>query len=168
MNTMTVTKVVAAFCGALLVFLLGNWAAGSLYTMDGIEEGKAVYAIETAESEVTAEVALISFDEMMAAADVAKGAKLFKKCAACHKLEDGANATGPFLYAVVGRAIGSVAGFGYSSALTDIGGDWTLEELDAFLTKPSAYAPGTKMSFSGLKKPEDRVDLIAFLDSLDN
>ena len=99
---------------------------------------------------------------------VEKGAKVFKKCSACHKLEDGANGTGPYLYGVVGRPIGSASGFGYSSAMAAKGGDWTPEALDAFLLKPSADIPGTSMSFAGLKKQGDRVNLIAYLDSLDN
>ena len=104
----------------------------------------------------------------MASADVGKGAKVFKKCSACHKIEDGVNSTGPSLYGVVGRPIASAAGFGYSASMADHGGDWTPEALNDFLTKPSDAIPGTSMSFSGLKKVGDRVNLIAYLDSLDN
>ena len=93
----------------------------------------------------------------------------FKKCSACHKAEDGANSTGPFLYGVVGRDKGSAAGFGgYSSTLTSMEGDWTVEDLNGFITKPKDYAPGTTMAFAGLKKAQDRANLIAYLDSLDN
>ncbi|MGR3760578.1 c-type cytochrome [Roseobacteraceae bacterium NS-SX3] len=166
-DTMTLTKATAGFCGAFLVFLLGKWAAEELYHMDS--HGEASYVIEVEEAGGAGEeVAEVSFDELMAEADVGKGAKVFKKCAACHKLEDGANATGPYLYGVVGRDIASADGFGYSGALQGLEGAWTPEELDAFLAKPSAYASGTTMSFSGLKKQGDRVDLIAYLDSLDD
>lgn len=165
MDTMTLTKAVAAVCGAFLVLLLGKWAADALYHTGG--HGEAAYVIETGEDEATEEVAEVSFDEMMAAADIGKGAKVFKKCAACHKLEDGVNATGPYLYGVVGRPSGTAAGFGYSAAMSAKGGDWTPEELNAFLTKPSNAVPGTSMSFSGLKKEGDRVNVIAYLDSLD-
>jgi len=167
MDTMTLTKVTAAVCGAFLVLLLGKWAADALYSVGGHDEA-AAYVIEIeSDDAVSEDVAEVSFDEMMAAADVAKGAKVFKKCAACHKIEDGVNATGPSLYGIVGRAVASVAGFGYSAPMSDKGGDWTAEALDAFLTKPSADIPGTKMSFSGLSKEGDRVNLIAYLDSLD-
>jgi len=166
MDTMTLTKAVAAVCGAFLVLLLGKWAAEALYHSGG--HGEASYVIETATEETHEEVAEVSFDEMLATADVGKGAKVFKKCAACHKLEDGANATGPYLYGVVGRPMATAAGFGYSAAMSGKGGEWTPEELDAFLTKPSAAVPGTSMSFSGLKKEGDRVNVIAYLDSLDN
>ncbi len=166
MDTMTFTKAAAGFLGAFLVLLLGKWAAEALYHVDG--HGEAAYVIETESEEASAEVAEVSFEEMLASADVDKGAKVFKKCSACHKLEDGANSTGPYLYGVVGRAVASAGGFGYSAALTGLGGDWTAERLDEFLAKPSAFASGTTMSFSGLSKVGDRVNLIAYLDSLDN
>ncbi len=165
MDTMTLTKVTAAICGAFLVLLLGKWAAEALYHVEG--HGEAAYVIET-ESDDAAheEVAEVSFEDMMAEADVGKGAKVFKKCTACHKIEEGVNSTGPSLFGVVGRPVASVAGFGYSATMTDKGGDWTTEALDIFLTKPSADIPGTKMSFAGLKKQGDRVNLIAYLESL--
>lgn len=166
MDTMITTKAAAAVCGALLVLLLGKWAAEEIYHVGG--HGEPSYVIEVAEAEAASDEPEVSFEELMAAADVAKGAKVFKKCSACHKLEDGANATGPHLYGVVNRAKAAVDGFGYSGALAGMDGDWTAENLDGFLAKPGAYAPGTTMSFSGLKKQKDRVNLIAYLDSLDD
>ncbi|KIC12062.1 cytochrome C [Leisingera sp. ANG-M1] len=166
-DTMTLTKATAGVCGAFLVLLLGKWAAEGLYHVDS--HGEAAYVIEVASAEAASDEPEVSFEELMASADVAKGAKVFKKCSACHKLEDGANSTGPYLYGVVGRTIAAAPGFGYSGALTGMADKaWTAEELDAFLAKPSAYASGTTMSFSGLKKQKDRVNLIAYLDSLDN
>ena len=109
----------------------------------------------------------VSLDELLASADLGRGARQFNKCAACHKLEEGANGTGPHLYGVVGRPKASVDGFGYSGA---IGTDdvWSPENLSAFIENPRGYAPGTSMAFAGLKSPEDRADLIAYLDSIDN
>lgn len=168
MDTMTLTKATAAVCGAFLVLLLGKWAADALYNVGG-EEGEAAYVIEIESNDgAQEEVVQVSFEELMANADIGKGAKVFKKCAACHKLSEGANATGPYLYGVVGRPVATAAGFGYSAAMSEKGGDWTAEDLDVFLTKPSAAVPGTAMSFSGLKKQADRINLIAYLDSLDN
>lgn len=168
LDTMTLTKVVSALCGALLVLLLGKWAAEELYHVGG--HGEASYVIDTGSDEPAdmGGEAEVSFDELMAAADVAKGAKVFKKCGACHKLEDGANSTGPYLYGVVGRSVGTAGGFGYSATLAGLGGDWTPERMSEFLTKPKAFAPGTTMGFAGLKKSKDRVNVIAYLDSLDN
>jgi cytochrome c len=164
MDTMTTTKVTASLCGALLVLLLGKWAAEGLYHMDS--HGEQSYVVDTGEDAGGAEVAEVSFDELYAQADLKKGAKIFKKCSACHKLEDGANSTGPYLYGVVNRPVAAAAGFGYSGAMSDHGGDWTPEALDAFLTKPSAYISGTSMSFAGLKKQADRVNVIAYLESI--
>ncbi|MDU9002861.1 c-type cytochrome [Sedimentitalea todarodis] len=165
MDTMTYTKAAAGFLGALLVLLLANWAAGGLYHVGGHGDAEAAYVIEVDEGEAAEETAEVSFDEMMMAADVDKGAKVFKKCSACHKLEDGANSTGPYLYGVVGRPVASVSGFGYSDAMAAAGGDWTPDHLNEFLTKPSDAVPGTTMSFAGLKKIDDRVNLIAYLNS---
>ncbi|WP_425043715.1 c-type cytochrome [Primorskyibacter sp. S87] len=166
-DTMTVTKAAAGFLSAFLVLLLAKWAAEGLFHVGGHGEASYVIEVEDAGDGGDAEPE-VNFDELMASADVAKGAKVFKKCSACHKLEDGANGTGPFLYGVVGRAIGGAAGFGYSDAMASKGGDWTPAALDAFLAKPSADIPGTSMSFSGLKKQGDRINLIAYLDSLDD
>ena len=168
MDTMTFTKVAAALCGSLLVFLLGKWAAEELYHAGGHGEQAYVIEVEGTVDGAAQEEEFLSFDEMLAAADIDKGARAFRKCSACHKLEAGANGTGPYLYGVVGRTKGAADGFGYSSALAGMGGDWTPENLDAFLTRPSEYVPGTSMAFAGLRKPEERADLIAYLDSLDN
>jgi len=165
---MTLTKVVAALCGALLIFLLGKWAAEEMYHMGGHGEASYVIEIESDEDTDMGSEAEVSFDELMAAADVAKGAKVFKKCGACHKLDDAVNSTGPYLYGVVGRSVGIADGFGYSAAVSGLGGEWTPERMSEFLTKPKAFAPGTTMSFAGLKKVSDRVNVIAYLDSLDN
>lgn len=165
-DTMTVTKAASGLLGAFLAFLLIKWGAEIIYHT--ASHGEASYVIEVADSGPAEEVEEVSFDELMASADVGKGAKVFKKCSACHKLEDGANSTGPYLYGVVGRPVASVAGFGYSAPMASHGGDWTAEALDEFLAKPSAYVSGTSMSFAGLKKVSDRVNLIAYLDSLDN
>ena len=102
--------------------------------------------------------------DWVSAMDDVRGAKVFKKCTSCHNVEPGgANGTGPALYGVVGndKAVGD--GFSYSSALTGLGGKWTYEDLDAFLTKPSTYAKGTKMNFIGLKKAEDRAAVIEYM-----
>lgn len=105
-----------------------------------------------------------------AAADpamVEAGAKVFKKCAACHKVGDGAtNATGPMLNGIVGRAAGSVEGFKYSKPMTaaaDVGLTWTPETMAEFLANPKGYMKGTKMSFAGLKKQEEIDAVIAYL-----
>ena len=106
-----------------------------------------------------------------AAQDAAKGEKVFKKCKACHQVGEGAkNKTGPMLNGIVGRAAGTVEGFKYSKVMADAGEEglvWTVEELDAYLTKPKEYMPGNKMSFVGLKREKDRANVIAYIDSVE-
>ena len=107
---------------------------------------------------------------VLPAANVAAGADVSNKCKSCHNLDNGGpNLTGPNLYGVEGRKPGSHAGFAYSSGMTDFGAKhaaWTYDELYNFLKGPQAYVQGTKMTFVGLKKPEDRVNLIAYLRTL--
>jgi len=99
-------------------------------------------------------------------ADIENGAKIFRKCATCHNNAVGAGSkVGPNLYAVVGRKKAMASGFSYSQALMQKGGSWTYNDLNLFLLKPRIYAPGTKMGFAGLKKPQDRADIIKYLES---
>lgn len=99
----------------------------------------------------------------LADGDSAKGEKVFKKCKACHSLEAGTNKIGPSLHGLFGRTAGTVDGFKYSAAMKESGVVWEQETLDEFLTKPKAFVPGTKMTFIGLKKEQDRLDVIAYL-----
>ncbi|WP_417718718.1 c-type cytochrome [Salipiger sp.] len=101
------------------------------------------------------------------AGDAAKGEKVFRKCMACHAVgADAKNKVGPELNGVVGRPIATAPDFDYSDALMALGEGgtaWTAETLAEFLAKPKDYAKGTKMSFAGLRKDEDRADVIAYL-----
>ncbi|MCB2134679.1 MAG: cytochrome c family protein [Rhodobacteraceae bacterium] len=170
-DTMTVTKAGGALCGALLIFLLGKWAAESLYhtgpVAHGGEEVAQAYTIDTGaeEGRETAAEEGPDFATLLASADAGAGEKVFGKCKACHKL-DGTNGTGPHLDGVVNRAVGTAAGFGYSDGMTGHGGNWDPESLNGFLENPKKYVPGTKMSFAGLPKPQDRANLIAYLQSI--
>jgi len=101
----------------------------------------------------------------LASADAAKGEQVFKKCAACHNADKGgANQLGPNLWGVVGAPIGEGRGFAWSDALAKHGGSWDWDSLSHWLKSPKTFAPGTKMTFAGLSKPEDRADVIAFLN----
>ena len=101
------------------------------------------------------------------AGDAEAGEKVFRKCKACHAVGDGAeNKIGPVLNGIVGRAVAANEDFKYSDVLSEMGADgktWTPEELAAFLEKPRDYAKGTKMSFAGLRKEDDRMNVIAYL-----
>jgi cytochrome c len=166
-DTMKLTKLGAAVCGALLFFLLGGWAAETLYHTGssgyGDKEVVQAYTIEVASAEPVEEVEAVDFAVVLASADAAAGEKVFGKCKACHKL-DGTDGTGPHLNGIVGKEKSASAGFSYSDAAVAAAGQiWTPENLEAFLTNPRGYMPGTKMSFAGLPKIDERANLIAYL-----
>lgn len=181
MDSMEFTKIAGALCGALLAYLLLVWAADAMYAThagghgghgddhgDGHGDKYAMaYPIEVEEAETGEVEEGPTFEELFASADAAKGEKVFNKCKSCHSVVAGENGTGPHMAAVVGRAIGGVGGFNYSGAMAEFGGDWTPEQLDGFLENPKKYITGTAMGFGGLKKPVDRVNLIAYLQNLE-
>jgi cytochrome c len=104
---------------------------------------------------------------LIAGADTAAGQKVIKKCTTCHDLaKNGPDKVGPNLWGIVDSQMAARQGYKYSDAFAGLGGQWGYDELDAFLTKPKVFAPGTKMSFGGLKKPVDRANIIAFLRML--
>lgn len=164
---METNKIIGGLCATLLAFLGLNFFAEQIFEPYHGDEEHLAYALEVEESDGAAEEEeTLDLAALFAAADPAKGEKVFNKCKACHKIEDGANGAGPHLYDVINRQIGAVDGFNYSGALpTDQA--WTAENLMAFLEKPKDFAPGTSMGFAGLRKPEDRADLIAYLNEAD-
>jgi len=104
---------------------------------------------------------------LLAGADATAGEKVAKKCAACHTLDKGGkNKVGPNLWNVVGRNVGTAEGYSYSSAMAGVGGTWSYEKLDAFLTSPREFVNGTKMTFAGVRNAAERADLIAYLRTL--
>src|SRR5690349_12507630 len=118
---------------------------------------------EEGEGAATAEQPIEVF---LAKADPAKGQQVFNKCMACHNAEKGgANQLGPNLWDVIGEPIGQGKGFAFSDALSKKGGTWNWDNLSQWLSSPKAFAPGTKMTFAGLSSPEDRANVIAFLNT---
>lgn len=167
-DTMTMTKVVGAFCGALLVFMLTAWAGSVIYgSYAGLYDDRPpAFIVEVPDAGGEAEEAApeIPLAERLAAGDPARGERVFGKCAACHKL-DGTDGVGPHLNGVVGRNKAAVAAFaGYSDAIKALAGEvWTPEVLYAYFENPRGYMPGTTMNFAGLPDTEERANLIAFL-----
>jgi len=165
MDELEISKIVGAGCAALLAFVGFGQLGSALVGVDQLDE--PAYVIEVAEADVGGEVEeeeVMPIGQLMAMAVVDDGAKVFKKCSACHKLDDGANGVGPHLYNVVGRDIGGVDGYSYSSVLMEKDGPWDFAALDGFLEAPKKWAPGTKMGFNGLSKPADRASVIAWLN----
>ena len=106
---------------------------------------------------------------LFASTSATEGAKVFKKCAACHSIaEGGANKIGPALWGVLGRPTGSVAGYKYSKAMAVYGKNWSFEEMNGFLTKPKDWIKGTKMSFAGLKSAKERAAIILYMNKNTN
>ncbi len=172
MNTMEINKIVAGvICAVLLVVVVGK-VGSALVSPEELEApvypfSEDVMAGASAPAAAPAEPAgpepILA---MLASADMGEGEKVFKKCASCHDVEKGGpNKTGPNLYGIVGAAFAHKGDFSYSDGMANHGGNWGFAELNEFLYKPRDYIDGTKMSFGGLKKAEDRAAVIAWLNS---
>lgn len=123
--------------------------------------GFVIEGVEIAEG--AAEVPLAT---LLATADPAKGEQVFKKCTSCHTInQGGANGIGPNLYGTLGMSIAGHAGFAYSDTLKSMGGTWDFDKLSEFVHNPKRFAPGTKMTFAGLGNPEDRANLLVYLNA---
>lgn len=172
MDSFEFNKIAMSVLGVAFIVLSLNFLSESLFHADRPEQPG--YLIEIAESsgeEVEEDTgpAFEPISAILAVADIESGEKVGKKCAACHSFDEGgANKVGPALWGIVDRPIASVEGFGYSSALKAYaeGKVWSYEELNGFLWKPKTFVKGTSMGFAGLKKVQDRADIVAYLRSL--
>lgn len=171
MSSLEMNKIAAAVLTAGVVAMGSGFIANLLIYPKQLEEN--VYVVATTDDEeagaetAAADSGPASVLPLLAAADIAEGQKVARKCTACHTFEQGAaNKIGPNLWNIVGQAKAAVDGFRYSSAFEDVSDQtWGYEELDAFLANPRDYVPGTKMSFAGLRKIEDRAAIIAYMRS---
>ncbi|MBA15966.1 MAG: cytochrome c family protein [Sphingomonas sp.] len=153
-----------ALAGAVAALGLSIVSGGIFIDHHPEKEG---YPVEAAETEGGGEEAVAPIATRLAAVDLAKGESIFKgKCTACHTdTQGGPNGLGPNLWAVVGKPHGHLDNFAYSDALKSVPGNWTFEALDEWLTSPRKYASGTKMTFAGIPDPQDRADVIAYLNA---
>jgi cytochrome c len=166
-------KIFAAVLVAGIVAMLCGFAASILVSGGGHhgDEEKLAIEIDTSALEAAASggapVGPDPILALLAGADIARGEALAKACLACHGFDKGgANKVGPNLYGVVNNIKGHAEGFAYSAgviAMKEAGEKWTYQNLNKFLWKPAAYIKGTKMSFPGLKKSQDRADVIAYM-----
>jgi len=163
-RTNTIAGWVLGACGAALGLSI---VSGMIFHSEKPE--KMGYPIEgVAEGGDGGAAADVPIASLLATADPAKGAEVFKKCTACHTIAQGAaNGLGPNLYATVGEAIATgKGGFAFSDALKAKGGKWDFDSLNAWLTNPRAFANGTKMTFAGLGNAQDRANVIVYLNTM--
>ena len=165
MDPLGMNKWAAAVISAVLLIMVIRTGSDMIFHTE--DDGQLAYSVEVAETADGAAAEVVegpTMAELLAVADVTRGAREYAKCKTCHTVEKGGKqGTGPNLYDLLGREIAGVDGFRYSSALTEIGGSWNYENLDAWLKSPKTFAKGTSMSFAGVRKDDARANLIAYL-----
>lgn len=165
MSEMEFNKIFAAVLIAGIIAMFGGFVAHQLIHPHELEKDAiTIEGVESVDGGSTKVAMPEPILHLIATADVAQGEKLSKVCAACHTFESGGpNGVGPNLWGVLGGKTAHASGFAYSETLAGMNGSWDYAALNKFLWKPKAYIDGTKMNFIGLKKPEDRAALIAWL-----
>ncbi len=174
MDSFELNKIIGALLGTVFVIFSISIVSDAIFATHAPE--KPGYIIEAAEAGESGgdekdDAGTPPIGPMLASADVGQGETVFKKCAACHTVENGgANKVGPNLWNIVNRPVASHDGFGYSGAMKEFaqGGSavWDYESLNQFLLSPKKFVKGTAMGFAGLKKEEDRANIIAYMRTL--
>jgi cytochrome c len=159
------SNTIAGWVLAAGIAALGFSIVSGMYFQDEAPE-KPGFAIQGVEAGDAGGIPAVPLATLLASADAVKGEAVFKKCTACHTIaQGGANGIGPNLWAAMGKPHGHVPGFPYSDALKSVPGNWDWEGMDKWLANPKKYAPGTKMTFAGLGNPEERANLLIYLNS---
>jgi cytochrome c len=172
MDSFELNKILGAVLGTCLFVLSVHIATGAIFAPPVVAKPGYEVAVkaEASGEKPAAAPAELPIEDLLATASVERGAQISKQCQICHNVQEGKGPkVGPDLYGVVDRPIASKTDFKYSAALEKLKtkvGTWTFDALNAWLTKPSAYAPGTAMTFAGLTRENQRADLIAYLDTL--
>ena len=169
MDSFELNKIVAAILMvALLVIGIGKLSSIVFHVEKPKVPGYVVEVSQVGSSskaETEAVEEKVDISALMAMGDSLSGEKVFKKCAACHSIvKNGKNKIGPALYNVVGRKVGDISDYKYSKALAAYEKEWTFEELNGFLIKPTKWVKGTKMAYAGLRKEKDRASIIKYLN----
>ena len=157
--------IVAVLVTILVVFGIGK-VSDLIFTT---EKNVVAYKVESSNESTAATTASaessIDMSAFLAMGDIATGEKVFKKCKSCHSIKQGGgNKIGPALWNVMFRKVGGIADYKYSKALTSYGKEWSWEEMNGFLIKPSKWIPNNKMGFAGLKSEKDRASVILYLN----
>ena len=168
MDGFELNKIIAAILATVVVVFGINKVTDIIFTPDKPQQ--SAYKVEKIEptlaSASSTGKAAVGINELLAMGTVEHGEKVFKRCSACHMIAAGGkNMIGPNLWSILGKKTGVAPGYKYSKALAAYGKDWTFEEMNGFLIKPSAHIKGTKMAFAGLKKEKDRASVILFMNT---
>ena len=167
MDSFEINKIVAAVIVVFLVVFGIGKISDVVFHVE--KPNTSAYKVEFAEVDKTKTSSSVQSVDIAALLDlgtVEHGQKVFKKCSACHSIKKGGrNNIGPALYSVLGRNMGALQNYKYSKALIAFGKDWTFEEMNNFLIKPTSYIKGTKMAFAGLKKEKDRASVILYMNA---
>jgi len=168
-------KIIVSIVFAIILVLGINKVTDVIFYVEKPEKSAyQVATVATVAGTTSAETGSVSSESgnimvLFASTSAAEGAKVFKKCVACHSIaENGGNKIGPALWGVLGRSAGSIPDYKYSKAMAAHGKNWSFEEMNGFLIKPKDWIKGTKMSFAGLKKPKERAAVILWMNENTN
>ena len=165
-------KIIVSIVFAIILVLGINKVTDVIFFVEKPEKSAyQVASVNNVDSSTSVETSLEKENIMaiFASTNSAEGAKIFKKCAACHSItEGGANKIGPALWGILGRTAGSLPDYKYSKAMAAYSKNWSFEEMNGFLLKPKEWIKGTKMSFAGLKKAKDRAAVILYMNENTN
>ena len=168
MDGFELNKIIAAILATVVVVFGINKVTDIIFTPNKPQQ--SAYKVEKIEPTLASSSntgqAAVGINELLAMGTVEHGEKVFKRCSACHMIAAGGkNMIGPNLWSILGKQTGVASGYKYSKALAAYGKEWSFEEMNGFLIKPSAHIKGTKMAFAGLKKEKDRASVILYMNS---
>ena len=168
MDSFEINKIIAAILVVFVVVFGISKISNLIYHVE--KPNQSAYKVERIEPTLTSASntgqAAVGINELLAMGSIEHGEKVFKTCSACHMIAAGGkNMIGPILWSILGKKSGVAPGYKYSKALAAYGKEWSFEEMNGFLIKPSAHIKGTKMAFAGLKKEKDRASVILYMNS---